>query len=142
MELFGETWRDWTKLEPMEQDMSQKTKMLQKLGTMDIVTNASPDVEPQLTKWLKYHYIHYDKLIFSSNKWELDYDVFIDDSPSNIQKIFGAGKIALVYNHAWNRGIQDISSMTGIHFYCGGIQRVYNMYHAIDVLRKLHEQEE
>lgn len=141
MEIFGETWKDWKKLEPMEQDMWQKTRMLCNLGTVDIVTNASPDVRLQLEKWLGVHKISYNELIFSSSKWDLDYDVFIDDSPSNIEKIYKAGKIALVYNHAWNRDIKEKSNVfehgacTYVDHDKGQIRRIYNLYHAIDFIK-------
>lgn len=140
MELFSETWRDWQNLEPMEQDMWQKTKMLCNLGKTDIVTNAKPEAKEYLEMWLTKHNIHYNELVFSDKKWELDYNVFIDDSPSNIEKIYDAGKVALVYNHAWNRHMVDKSSINNNPLF-GGIKRVYNMYHAIDILRniKYHE---
>ncbi len=134
MEIFEEAWRDWNLLEPMEQDMWQKTHMLCNLGKTDIVTNARPSAEESIKKWLVEHNIEYNELIFSKEKWKLDYDVYIDDSPSNLQKVFDEGKVALIYNQPWNRHVEEFEISLNHN---GRIQRVYNLYDAIDVIRSL-----
>ena len=77
------------------------------------------------------HRIEFNELIFSEDKYNLDYDVFIDDSPENVTKAYEKHKQCLLYNQPWNR---DISNKIGSVM---GIRRVYNLYHAIDAIREL-----
>lgn len=124
-EIFDECWNGWENLEPMEQDQWQKTKMLCNIGEVDIVTTVNESALPSIEKWLKHHDIRYNKIVHSKKKHELNYDVYIDDSPKNILEMEQAGKNVLAYNQPWNRHIKDSHYVT----------RVYNLYHAIDVLR-------
>lgn len=133
--IFEEAWSDIQKLEPLEQDIWQKTKMLSNIGQLDVVTNVNVNMAANIKKWLDKYGVVRNKLVFSEKKWELDYDVFIDDSPDNILKIIKNGKIALVYNQPWNRHIDD----QGVYEGSGLVYRVYNLYHAIDMIKSLRE---
>jgi len=42
-----------------------------------------------------------------SNKSELDYDVYIDDSPVNAEEIASAGKHVALYDRPWNKYVKD-----------------------------------
>lgn len=128
--IFDECWRDWEKLEPLEPDQWQKTKMLCNLGEMDIVTAVTEKYLPNIETWARCKGLHYNKLIHSNSKQDLDYDIYIDDSPKNILEIFDAGKVALMYNQPWNRHVEELQN------HKGGIIRIYNLYHAIDVIRE------
>jgi len=130
-DIFDQCWQDWEKLEPLEQDLWQKTKMLCNLGEVDIVTSVSERWLPEIECWLQCQGIHYNKLIHSDTKSDLDYDVYIDDSQMNIERVVGAGKIALMLNQPWNREVLTTDK----------IIRVYNLYHAIDVIRELQGNE-
>jgi len=66
-------------------------------------------------------------MVFSSHKFDLDYDIFIDDSPDNALEISKNNKICLLYNQPWNRDVLETQN----------IRRVYNLYHAIDVIRDI-----
>lgn len=130
-DIFDQCWQDWEKLEPLEQDLWQKTKMLCNLGEVDIVTSVSERWLPEISLWLQCQGIHYNKLVHSDTKADLDYDVYIDDSQMNIERVVGAGKIALMLNQPWNREVLTTDK----------IIRVYNLYHAIDVIRELQGNE-
>ncbi len=130
-DIFDQCWQDWEKLEPLEQDLWQKTKMLCNLGEVDIVTSVSERWLPEIECWLQCQGIHYNKLVHSDTKADLDYDVYIDDSQMNIERVVGAGKIALMLNQPWNREVLTTDK----------IIRVYNLYHAIDVIRELQGNE-
>ena len=136
-EIFDKCWTNWEKLEPLEQDIYQKTKMLSNLahGELDIVTTVSEDKIPFITRWLLRHDIVYRKVIHSKEKHKLDYDVYIDDSPKNVTEMYDAGKVVLMYNQPWNRHIDDIKMKEA--FSGRLLMRVYNLYHAIDVIRSL-----
>lgn len=124
-EIFDDTWSDYSKLEPMEHELNQKTKMLNNLGGLDVVTSVTEKHKKSLILWLSKHGITFDKIIFSNSKEELDYDYFIDDSPLNAQKFTDNKKNCLLYNQPWNRNVVDNIYIT----------RVYSLYHAIDIIR-------
>ena len=136
---FSRAWNNWEGLRPLEPHLEQKTKMLNNMIDVDIVTAVSSPYIPNIEKWLKYHEIHYGKIVRSLEKEKLDYDIYIDDSSRNIQNVFDAGKIGLLYNQPWNRELFNrinIPSKTKPINY-SKIKRVYNMYNAIDVVREL-----
>ena len=132
--IFDKAWSEWEELESLEQDIYQKTHMLCNLGQTDIVTNVSEKWRSAVLKWLSFYKVEYNKLIFSKEKWKLDYDIYIDDSPSNADKIIRAGKICLLYNQPWNRGV--IEKESNIEF-DGTTYRIYSLYNAIDMIRDL-----
>jgi len=119
-------------LKPMEPHLKQKTKMLNNLAPVDIVTAVQPEHLEDIEKWLKYHNITYNNLVHSNAKHELDYDIYIDDAEKNIQAVFDAGKIGLILNQPWNRDMSEKNYADG-----GKIIRVYNLYHTIDVVREI-----
>jgi 5'(3')-deoxyribonucleotidase len=110
--------------------LSQKIKTLSKLyDTLDIVTANDSTNKKYLEKFLHKYDIKYCDIIFEENKEELNYDVFIDDSPINAQKIFDAGKNVLLYNQPWNYDV--ITKKTDEIF----IDRIYSLDHAIHILQ-------
>ena len=60
--------------------------------------------------WLELHgitYNNYVSVIDGFMKAELDYDVFIDDSPLNVLNFLKNKKMALVYSQPWNHDLPD-----------------------------------
>lgn len=132
MDIFSMAWSDWKNLEPMERHLAQKTKMLSNLCSVDIVTAVRPENLPDVKNWLAFHKISYGELVHSNEKEKLDYDIYIDDSESNAMKMLTAGKLVLLYNQPWNRNVPNT-----IFGEVSSINRVYNMYHAIDIVRNI-----
>lgn len=124
-EIFDLAWSKPDMLLPLEQDLWQKTKMLNNIGTVDIVSAVPEKHKESIAIWLQKHGIRYNDLILTQKKCDLDYGVFIDDSPSNAQKLEKQNKNLLLYNQPWNRHLHD-------NLYR---KRIYNLYHAIDVLK-------
>jgi len=111
--------------------LSQKMSTLSELcGRLDIVTANNPTNKEYLEQFLQKHKIKYDNIIFSEKKEELDYDVFIDDSPHNAKKIFDHGKSVFLYNQPWN---VDVIPKKTEHTH---LSRVYSLDHAIHILQK------
>jgi len=140
-DIFSMAWGDWMNLKPMEPHLKQKTKMLNNLAPVDIVTAVQPEHLEDIEKWLKYHNITYNNLVHSTAKHELDYDIYIDDAVKNIQAVFDAGKHGLLLNQPWNVDMRDQQKPVMIsntkYKIQGSITRVYNLYHAIDVVRDI-----
>ncbi|MBT6807292.1 MAG: hypothetical protein HOA48_03005, partial [Nitrosopumilus sp.] len=60
--------------------------------------------------WLKHHNIVYDNyvsVIDGPMKADLDYDVFIDDSPLNALKFLENNKKVILYSQPWNQHISN-----------------------------------
>jgi len=60
--------------------------------------------------WLKTQNIAYHKYVSveeGSKKVELNYDIYIDDSPLNAKKIANSRKNILLYSQPWNLTIRD-----------------------------------
>ena len=126
-QIFDICWSAWRQIPSLEHEPEQKTKMLNNLGEVDIVTSVKPDHSIDIRMWLEKFNVHFNELVFSKEKYKLNYDLYIDDSPDNAIEISKAGKICLLYNQPWNREIKESEN----------ISRVYNLYHAIDTIRDI-----
>jgi len=103
-------WKDWFSIPPTEKNLSTTTKNLSKLGQVDIVTARERSTDSFVKNWLVHHNISYDKyvsVIDGPMKSNLDYDVFIDDSPLNALKIFQEKKKIILYSQPWNQYISE-----------------------------------
>jgi hypothetical protein len=67
-------------------------------------------------------------------KADLDYDVFIDDSPLNAIKFLESNKKVILYSQPWNQQIEqailrieDISN--------NGLSRISNLFEAIEKIK-------
>lgn len=119
---LGACWRDWRSIPPTEAGLLDATKRLSSLGQVDIVTAREPDTDYFVREWLAHHGIAYDGYVSvaaGTMKADLDYDVFIDDSPVNAREFVRRGKLVILYAQPWNKHIQD------------GIPRVANLSEAI-----------
>lgn len=105
---------------PEEPALDQYTSELSDIATVDVVT-ARQHVDEQVRWWLDEHGIVYDDFISTSrDKWEYDYDVFIDDNPEM------AGHCTLLLRHQpWNRDIVEDSETT----------RIYSLAEAVEELQ-------
>jgi len=108
MEIFDLIWSDenWKKIPPTETRLSEKVNMLREYGKVDIVTVRPKNQIENTKRWLAYHKITYDdyRLVPEGmNKSDLDYDIFIDDSPLNARRIMKLGKTIFLYDQPWNR---------------------------------------
>jgi hypothetical protein len=103
---------------PEETMLDQYTAELAEGNTVDIVT-ARPHVDEQMVWWLDEHNIEYrDFISYEEPKYELEYDVFIDDNPA----MFGECRL-LLRNQPWNTRCDDRSVKS--------CDRIYSLAEAI-----------
>ncbi len=103
-------WKNWMSVPPTETNLSLTTKNLSKLGQVDIVTARERSTDSFVKNWLNHYDISYDNyvsVIDGPMKADLDYDVFIDDSPLNALKIIQQKKKIILYSQPWNQHILD-----------------------------------
>jgi uncharacterized HAD superfamily protein len=120
-------WSNWNSIPPTENNLSLITQNLSNFGKVDIVTARELSTDSFVKKWLKLHNITYENyvsVIDGPMKADLDYDVFIDDSPINAIKFSKHKKNVFLYSQPWN---QHISGQN--------IQRISNLSEAITKLQ-------
>ena len=103
-------WKNWMSIPPTETNLSLTTKNLSKIGQVDIVTARERSTDSFVKNWLNHYDISYDNyvsVIDGPMKADLDYDVFIDDSPLNALKIIQEKKKIILYSQPWNQHILD-----------------------------------
>jgi hypothetical protein len=129
-DFYGELsscWKNWKEIPPTEDNLSLVTKNLSELGNVDIVTARERSTDSFVKNWLEFHNVSYDNyvsVIDGPMKADLDYDVFIDDSPLNALKIIQQNKKIILYSQPWNQNITDKY-----------IHRVSNLFEAVDKIK-------
>jgi len=125
VEIFKESWADWEKLQPTENNLSQTTAKLNELGIIDIVSNVENSHTGFIKEWLEKHKIKYNEFLHANNKKEdLEHDVFIDDDPSLPEKLSKNNKKCLLYHQEWNKTIQS-----------GNVTRINHLAEAFGILK-------
>jgi hypothetical protein len=122
-------WKNWMSVPPTETNLSSTTKNLSKIGQVDIVTARERSTDSFVKNWLNHYDISYDNyvsVIDGPMKADLDYDVFIDDSPLNALKIIQQKKKIILYSQPWNQHILEDQ-----------IHRVSNLSEAIEEINSV-----
>lgn len=92
---------------------------------IDIVTGRETTPVPVLLDWLKRHRIPYDNFIVSTDKEDLDYDVYIDDDPRLAEKIKDRrGKVLILFDQPWNRHISSSRNVVRVFSWDDVVQQV------------------
>jgi len=120
-------WKNWISIPPTENNLSVVTQNLSNLGQVDIVTARELSTDSFVKNWLKLHditYQNYVSVIDGPMKADLDYDVFIDDSPLNAIKFLQRKKNVFLYSQPWNQHISDQN-----------IQRITTLSEAVEKLK-------
>ena len=98
-------WKNWSSIPTTEKNLSSITKSLTEIGQVDIVTARERSTDSFVKSWLDHHDIAFDNyvsVIDGPMKADLDYDVFIDDSPLNAEKFLTNKKKVILYSQPWN----------------------------------------
>ena len=120
-------WKNWKSIPTTEDNLSLVTQNLSEIGQVDIVTARERSTDSFVKNWLEYYDVSYDNyvsVIDGPMKADLDYDVFIDDSPLNALKIIQQKKKMILYSQPWNQHISDKQ-----------ICRVSNLLEAVDEMK-------
>lgn len=116
-------WKNWTSIPTTEKNLSSITESLTNIGQVDIVTARERSTDSYVKSWLTHHNIVYDNyvsVIDGPMKADLDYNVFIDDSPLNAIKFLKNKKKVILYSQPWNQHISE-----------NNIHRILNLSEAI-----------
>jgi uncharacterized HAD superfamily protein len=97
------------------------------MGQEDIVTAIERSTDSFVKNWLNHHNISYDNyvsVIDGPMKADLDYDVFIDDSPLNAVQFLKNNKKVILYSQPWNQHVSE-----------NQLHRVSNLLEAIEKIK-------
>ena len=106
---LSKCWENWKEIPPTEKNLQESTKLLNQNATVDIVTAREQYTDTFVKNWLNHFnisYHNYVSVIDGTMKADLDYDLFIDDSPLNAEKFTLKNKKFLLYDQPWNQNIQ------------------------------------
>jgi 5'(3')-deoxyribonucleotidase len=126
-EELSACWKNWNTIPPTEDNLSVITENLSNIGQVDIVTARELSTDSFVKSWLSQHditYQNYVSVIDGPMKADLDYDVFIDDSPLNTIKFLERKKNVFLYSQPWNQNISN-----------SHIQRISTLSEAVEKLK-------
>ncbi|MDP9286659.1 MAG: hypothetical protein M3P08_00460 [Thermoproteota archaeon] len=105
--MFNYVWQHcWRNIPPSEPGQSEIIKRIRRRGyRISILTKRERPTIAYVAKWLDYHDIYSDDLIFiydNRPKAEYPFDILIDDAPSNLVEITPP-KVGILFNQPWNK---------------------------------------
>lgn len=124
---IAQCWSRWHSVPPTESDLASHVERLGRLASVDIVTAREPWTDAFVKDWLAHHGIRYGRyvsVLAGPEKADLDYDIFVDDSPVNAEAFLRRGKTVLLYTQPWNLHVSDrqivrVSSLPEVAAYLG-----------------------
>jgi uncharacterized protein len=105
--MFNYVWQYcWRHIPPSEPGQSEIIKRIRHKGyRISILTKRERPTVAYVAKWLDYHDIYSDDLIFiydNTPKAEYPFDILIDDAPSNLVDITPP-KVGILFTQPWNK---------------------------------------
>lgn len=108
--ILDDAWLQWERIPATEEDVGEQVKLLREFGSVDVVTGRSARTVASAKEWLNAHSVPYDRFVRTEStlaKIRLDYDVFVDDSPTLMQLIASRSMaLGILYTRPWNRDAQ------------------------------------
>jgi uncharacterized HAD superfamily protein len=107
--ILDDAWLEWEKIPPTEEGVGDQVGLLHELGKVDVVTGRSPRTVSSAKEWLEAHSVPYHRFVRTDStlaKIRLDYDVFVDDSPTLMELIASKSTtLGILYTRPWNRDV-------------------------------------
>ena len=105
--MFNYVWQYcWQDIPPSEPGLSEIIKRIHRRGyRISVLTKRERPTVAYVAKWLDYHDIYSDDLIFiydNTPKAEYHFDILIDDAPNNLVDITPP-KVGILFNQPWNK---------------------------------------
>ena len=104
---FSYVWKfRWKEIPPTEPGIGEVTKKIHRKGyRISILTKRERPTAAYVAKWLDFHKIYADELLFIYDavpKANYPFDVLIDDAPKNLIDVVPP-KSAILFNQPWNQ---------------------------------------
>lgn len=103
---FSRVWKlRWREIPPTEPNIGEVTRKIHRKGyRISILTKRERPTAPFVAKWLDYHNVYADELLFIYDaipKANYPFDILIDDAPKNLIDVVPP-KSAILFNQPWN----------------------------------------
>jgi len=98
-----ESVEDWKTLKRWAEDNGHE---------LVLVSAQRPHCEEPTTEWLKEYGFDFDEIHYTKNKWAIDVDVLIDDSPEKLNDFKEksvVGGVPICMKQSWNKHCQNSS---------------------------------
>lgn len=104
---FTYIWKHrWREIPPTEPKIAKVIRRIHVKGyRISIITKRERPTAPYVAKWLDFHRIYTDDLLFIYDavpKANYPFDILIDDAPKNLVDVI-APKSAILFNQPWNK---------------------------------------
>lgn len=109
-ELWAETWRLWKDIPVIRGVDGFYSEMKRRGHSVTILTHSfSKEIESCKKEWILSNVglVQVEWVNGSKQKWEYDFDLFIDDSPHNVVELKRRGKKVLLFIQPWNAGLRE-----------------------------------
>ncbi len=113
LDLFDIVWSRWREIPVMDNYATSVIKELLSAGYIVDIVTYSKTREQMIHKgsWLARNVMPFLWMVNARDtagwKYELDYDVFVEDCPHIAVGAFQRGRIAILYDQPWNRGVDS-----------------------------------
>ena len=105
--IFNDTWKyRWHDVPPTEPELAHIIEKIHRRGyRISVLTKRERPTVQYVAKWLDYHDIYSDDLIFvydNASKSEYPFDILIDDAPPNMADVMPPRR-GILFNQPWNK---------------------------------------
>jgi hypothetical protein len=115
---LDDAWFDWGTIPPTEEQLAEKVGKLLEFSNVDIVTGRSPATVASAKSWLKAQRIRFNSFVRTDSgmdKADLNYDVFIDDSPELMSVLTSRpDRHGILYTQPWNKELPAIPRISRV----------------------------
>jgi len=110
--ILDQAWSEWNSIPPTEDRLDEKVGKLLEFCDLDIVTGRSAHTVASAKSWLETQEIRFNAFVRTDSgmdKVNLNYDVFIDDSPELMLALSSKPNgYAILYNQPWNEEVEEL----------------------------------
>jgi 5'(3')-deoxyribonucleotidase len=115
---LDDAWFHWRTIPPTEEQLAEKVGKLLEFSKVDIVTSRSPETVASARAWLKAERIRFNSFIRTNSgmdKADLDYDVFVDDSPELMSALaLKPDSYGILYTQPWNKELPTMPRISRV----------------------------
>ena len=110
--ILDQAWSEWNSIPPTEDRLDEKVGKLLEFCDLDIVTGRSAHTVASAKSWLETQEIRFNAFVRTDSgmdKVNLNYDVFIDDSPELMLALSSKPNgYAILYTQPWNEEVEEL----------------------------------
>jgi hypothetical protein len=126
---LDDAWNDWRTIPPTEEHLSEQIGRMLEFSKVDIVTGRSPETVASAKSWLRNQEIKFNGFVRTNSgqeKAELDYQIFIDDSPELMLELTSKpARCGILYTQPWNKDMPTMQQILRVDSWAQIPERVH-----------------